>query len=85
MIITALRNEEIFKTYKIGKSIFENGFRILVDNPLYNKKNQAVIGNDGNTERLFETRELAAEFVFSQIDKYMKIGKVDKYTVQYKN
>lgn len=84
MKITTYKNNEIVKCYKIAESIFEEGFRILVDVPFYNKKNEAAVAEDGKTERLFHTRELAAEFVFNNIDKSMKIGVVDNYTVEYR-
>jgi hypothetical protein len=83
MIITAFKNEEIFKVYKIGKSCFSDDYRILVDTPRYEKKNESVVDRDGKSDKLFATRELAAEFVFNQIDKHMSIGYVDKYTVDY--
>ena len=83
MIITAFKNDEIVKRYKIVKSIFEAGFRILIDIPIYGKKNAVVIETDGKTERLFKTMELASEYVFNQIDKYQRINAVDKYTVVY--
>ena len=84
MKITTFKNEEIVKIYKIGQSIFEEGFRILVDVPKYNKKNESVLAENGEDERIFTTRELAAEYVFAQIDKYMNFGAVDKYDVEYK-
>jgi hypothetical protein len=84
MIITLLKNEEIVKVYKIGESIFEEGFRILVDTPKYNKKNASIVAENGKDERIFATREQAAEFVFSVIDKHMKVGVVDKYEVEYR-
>lgn len=84
MIITAFKNEEIYKVYKIGKSCFSDDYRILVDTPRYEKKNASVVDRDGKTDRLFATRELAAEFVFNQIDKHFSIGAIDNYTVEYK-
>lgn len=84
MKITMFKNNEIVKQYKIGESIFEDGFRILVNVPKYGKKNESVLEADGKTEKLFNTRELAAEYVFNQVDKYMKTKLVDNYTVEYK-
>lgn len=84
MIITTFKNEEIVKRYKIGKSIFEEGFRILIDTPRYGKKNASCVEKDGETERIFRTRELAVEFVLNQVDKHMYIGAVDNYTMNYK-
>lgn len=84
MIITAFKNEEIVKKYKIGKDIFSENYRILVDTPRYEKKNSPVVGADGKSDRLFRTRELAAEFVFNLIDRHMAFDLVDKYTVEYR-
>lgn len=83
-IITTFQNEEIVKKYKVGKDIFTDNYRILVDTPLYEKKNSPIVGADGKSDRLFRTRELAVEFVLGQVDKYMVVGIVDKYTMEYK-
>ena len=83
MIITCYKNDDVFKVYKIGQSIFNDEYRILVDNPRYQHKNASIVDLDGN-ERLFSSRELAAEYVFNQIDKYMRIGQITNYEVSYK-
>ena len=83
-IITTFQNEEIVKKYKVGKDIFTDNYRILVDVPTYGKKNSPVVGADGKSDRLFRTRELAVEYVLGQVDKHMYAGIVDKYTMEYK-
>lgn len=83
MKITTFKKDEIFKVFKIGKSCFSDDYRILVDTPRYEKKNESVVDKDGKSDRLFATRELAAEFVFGYIDKGMNAGMIDKYTVDY--
>lgn len=83
-IITCFKNQEVAKRFKIHKSIFEEGFRILVDTPRYGKKNESVVDKDGKSDRIFSTTELAAEFVFGWIDKAMRGGMVDEYTNEYR-
>jgi len=84
IIITTFQNEEIVKKYKVGKDIFAENYRILVDTPRYGKKNSPIVGADGKSDRLFRTRELAVEYVLGQVDKHMTFGIVDKYTMEYK-
>lgn len=84
MEITCFKNEEIVKRYKICDAFLGPGFRILVDTPRYGVTNNAVVDSDGNSDRIFATRELASDFVFNVIDKYMLIGFADRYTVYYR-
>lgn len=83
-IITAFQNGEIVKKYKIAQDIFTENYRILIDTPRYGKKNSAVVGADGKSDRLFRTQELACEFVLNLIDRHMALGVVDKYMVEHK-
>lgn len=83
-IVTAFQNGEIVKKYKIRQDIFSENYIILVDTPRYEKKNSPVVSTDGKSDRLFRTHELAAEFVFTLIDRHMAFGVVDKYTVERK-
>lgn len=84
MKITTFKENKIFKCYKIEQSCFSDDYRILVDIPRYEKKNESIVEIDGKTERLFPTRELAVEYILNQIDKYMNAGIVDNYTMDYK-
>lgn len=80
--VILMKNSEEVKRYKVREASMIDGFRILVDDCRYNKKNGAVIDDDGKSDRVFATQERAMEYIFSTTDKYMTVGYIDSYVVK---
>lgn len=80
--IVLMRNGEEVKCYRIRKAFMVNGFRVLVDDYLYGKKDSVIVDDDGKSDRVFETEEAAVKRVLAHASKLMSIKYIDSYIVR---
>lgn len=77
-----MKNGEEVKRYKVREAFMFDGFRVLVDDYKYGKKNSVMVADDGKSDRVFSTEERALECIFNFTDKAMTLGIIDEYLVR---
>lgn len=69
-------------TYRIEEAFMTKGFRILIDYENSTRKTSDVwIDKDGDSDRVFNTKEEAEIAVFEYTNKLLKIGAIEKFVV----
>ena len=80
--IVLMKNGEEVKCFRIREAFMVDGFRVLVDDYKYGKKDGVMIADDGKSDRVFETEETALDRVISYCNKAMKVKQIDSYIVK---
>lgn len=80
--VILMKNGEEVKCFKIREAFMVDGFRVLIDDYIYGKKNGAMIGDDGKSDRVFETEEAALKRVIDYANKAIKARAIDSYIVR---
>lgn len=75
------RHGKKIKCYRVREAFLVNGFRVLIDDYIYGKKDCAIVGDDGKSDRIFETEEEAVKLILLHIYKLINIGYIDDYEV----
>lgn len=77
-----MKNDKEIKCYRIREAFMVNGFRVLVDDYLYGKKDSVMVADDGKSDRVFETEADAINKVISTANKFMSCKVIDSYIVR---
>lgn len=80
--VVLMKNGEEVKCYRIREAFMVDGFRVLVDDYIYGKKDSVIVGDDGKSDRVFATEEAAVKKVIDYANKAMSIKRIDSFIVR---
>ncbi len=80
--IVLMKNGEEVKCFRIREAFMVDGFRVLIDDYRYGKKDSSMVADDGKSDRIFATEEAAVKRVIDYANKAMSIKQIDGYVVR---
>lgn len=77
-----IKNEKELIQYRIREAFMADGFRVLIDDYRYGKKDGVMVADDGKSDRVFKTEAEALKKITDTAYKYMSIKYIDSYIVK---
>ncbi len=80
--IVLMKNGEEVKQFRIREAFMVDGFRVLVDDYRYNKKDSVIVDEDGKSDRVFKTEAAAINHIITYANKALSFKHIDSYIVK---
>lgn len=80
--IVLIKDNKEVKQFRIREAFMVDGFRVLVDDYRYNKKDSAIVAENGKDDKVFKTENEALNHIIKTANKFLSVNQIDSYIVK---